>query len=95
MEAQNGELAGYELKYQRVSGTGGEEGGETQGFEVDGPPITAQQRQIVLEGLEKWSWYNITLAASTAEGTGPRSPAVLCRTHEDGKNVSPIRLKWY
>uniref|UniRef100_A0A087Y2A2 protein-tyrosine-phosphatase n=1 Tax=Poecilia formosa TaxID=48698 RepID=A0A087Y2A2_POEFO len=84
-EAQNGELAGYELKYQRVSG-------ETQGFEVDGPPITAQQRQIVLEGLEKWSWYNITLAASTAEGTGPRSPAVLCRTHEDVPGAAPRQV---
>ncbi|XP_043990579.1 receptor-type tyrosine-protein phosphatase S-like [Gambusia affinis] len=92
VEAQNGELAGYELKYQRVSGTGGEEGGETQGFEVDGPPITAQQRQIVLEGLEKWSWYNITLAASTAEGTGPRSPAVLCRTHEDVPGAAPRQV---
>ncbi|XP_014844016.1 PREDICTED: receptor-type tyrosine-protein phosphatase S-like isoform X10 [Poecilia mexicana] len=95
-EAQNGELAGYELKYQRVSGTGEEEeeggGGETQGFEVDGPPITAQQRQIVLEGLEKWSWYNITLAASTAEGTGPRSPAVLCRTHEDVPGAAPRQV---
>ncbi|XP_023191870.1 receptor-type tyrosine-protein phosphatase S-like isoform X6 [Xiphophorus maculatus] len=92
VEAQNGELAGYELKYQRVSGTGEEKGGETQGFEVDGPPITAQQTQIVLEGLEKWSWYNITLAASTAEGTGPRSPAVLCRTHEGVPGAAPRQV---
>lgn len=84
IEGQNGELAGYELRYQRVSGAGG--GG--QGQEVKGLPIPAQQGQTLVEGLEKWSWYNITIAASTAEGTGPNSPAVLCRTDEDGKSES-------
>lgn len=82
MEGQNGEMAGYELKYQRVSG----EGGGGQGQEMRGPPIPAEQGQTVLEGLEKWSWYNITMAAYTAEGTGPNSPAALCRTDEDGKS---------
>ena len=82
MEGQNGELAGYELRYQRVSGAGG--GG--QGQEVKGLPIPARQGQTVVEGLEKWSWYNITMAASTAKGIGPNSPAVLCRTDEDGKS---------
>lgn len=84
MEGQNGELAGYELRYQRVSGAGG--GG--QGQEVKGLPIPAQQGQTVLEGLAKFSWYNITMAASTAEGPGPSSPAALCRTDEDGKSES-------
>jgi len=82
MEAQNGELAGYELQYQRVS----EAGGRGQGLEVKGFPIPAQQGQAVVEGLEKWSWYNITIVASTAEGSGPTSPALLCRTDEDGKS---------
>eukprot|EP00064_Thunnus_orientalis_P015749 superscaffoldBa00002984_g15808 len=104
MEGQNGELAGYELRYQRVSGAGG--GG--QGQEVKGLPIPAQQGQTVVEGLEKWSWYNITVAASTAKGIGPNSPAVLCRTDEDGKmpgaaprqvdvqplNSSALRVTW-
>uniref|UniRef100_A0A3Q1K1K6 protein-tyrosine-phosphatase n=1 Tax=Anabas testudineus TaxID=64144 RepID=A0A3Q1K1K6_ANATE len=85
MEGQNGELAGYELRYQRVSGAGG--GG--QGQEVKGLPVPAQQGQTLVEGLEKWSWYNITIAASTTEGTGPNSPAVLCRTDEDGKSEIP------
>lgn len=82
IEGQNGELAGYELRYQRVSGAAG--GG--QGLEVKGLPIPALQGQTVVEGLEKWSWYNITMAASTAKGIGPSSPAVLCRTDEDGKS---------
>lgn len=88
MEGQNGELAGYELRYQRVSGAGG--GG--QGQEVKGLPIPARQGQTVVEGLEKWSWYNITMAASTAKGIGPNSPAVLCRTDEDVPGAAPRQV---
>lgn len=84
MEGHNGELAGYELRYQRVSGAGG--GG--QGLEGKGLPISALQGETLLEGLEKWSWYNISMAAFTAEGTGPKSLAVICRTNEDGKSES-------
>lgn len=80
MDGWNGELAGYELKYQRVSGAGG-----GQGHNTSGQPIPAERGQTVLEGLEKWSWYNVTLAAFTVEGTGPSSPGVLCRTDEDGE----------
>ncbi|KAM4557412.1 receptor-type tyrosine-protein phosphatase S-like, partial [Fundulus diaphanus] len=93
LEAHNGVLASYELKYQKVSGTGEEGGeGESLGSEVEESPVSAQQKQIVLEGLEKWSWYNITLAAATAEGTGPSSPAVLCRTEEDVPGASPRQV---
>uniref|UniRef100_A0AAQ5ZGQ6 protein-tyrosine-phosphatase n=1 Tax=Amphiprion ocellaris TaxID=80972 RepID=A0AAQ5ZGQ6_AMPOC len=88
MEGQNGDLAGYELRYQRVSGAGG--GG--QGLEAKGLPIPAQQGQTVVEGLEKWSWYNISMAASTAEGTGPSSLAVLCRTDEDVPGAAPRQV---
>lgn len=84
MEGQNGQLAGYELIYQRVSG----EGGGGLGEKVKGPPIPAEQEQTVLEGLEKWSWYNLTMAAYTTEGTGPSSLPALCRTDEDGENQS-------
>ncbi|XP_049453508.1 receptor-type tyrosine-protein phosphatase S-like isoform X7 [Epinephelus fuscoguttatus] len=88
MEGQNGELAGYELRYQRVSGAGG--GG--QGQEVKGLPIPAQQGQAVLEGLEKWSLYNITMAAFTSEGTGPSSLAVICKTDEDVPGAAPRQV---
>lgn len=81
MDGWNGEMAGYELKYQRVSGAGA--GG--QGHDRSEHRIPAEQGQTVLERLEKWSWYNISLAAFSAEGTGPSSPAVLCRTDEDGE----------
>lgn len=81
MEGQNGELAGYELKYQRVSGAGG--GGQAQKMKG---PLLADRGETVLEGLEKWSWYNLTIAAYTAEGTGPNSSPALCRTDEDGES---------
>uniref|UniRef100_A0A8D3C674 protein-tyrosine-phosphatase n=1 Tax=Scophthalmus maximus TaxID=52904 RepID=A0A8D3C674_SCOMX len=88
VEGQNGELAGYELRYQRVSGAGG--GG--QGQEMKGLPIAALQGQTVVEGLEKWSWYNISMAAFTTEGTGPNSPTVLCRTDEDVPSAAPRQV---
>ncbi|XP_055084726.1 receptor-type tyrosine-protein phosphatase S-like isoform X7 [Periophthalmus magnuspinnatus] len=81
---QHGQLAAYELSYQRVSG--GEGGGQGQ---VNGLTIPPQQGHTQVEGLEKWSWYNITMAASTAHGTGPKSPAVLCRTDEDVPGAAP------
>ncbi|XP_071062532.1 receptor-type tyrosine-protein phosphatase S-like isoform X6 [Pseudochaenichthys georgianus] len=88
MEGHNGELAGYELRYQRVSGAGG--GG--QGLEGKGLPIPALQGETLLEGLEKWSWYNISMAAFTAEGTGPKSLAVICRTNEDVPGAAPRQV---
>lgn len=87
MDGWNGELAGYELRYQRVSGAGG--GGGGQGHNTSGQRIPAERGQTVLEGLEKWSWYNLTLAAFTVEGSGPGSPGVLCRTDEDGETETP------
>uniref|UniRef100_A0A672IKH8 protein-tyrosine-phosphatase n=1 Tax=Salarias fasciatus TaxID=181472 RepID=A0A672IKH8_SALFA len=92
MEGQNGELAGFELRYQRVSGAGGGGGGGGQGLEVKVLPIPGLQGQTVVEGLEKWSWYNVTVAASTAEGTGPSSPAVACRTDEDVPGAAPRQV---
>nr|XP_054595067.1 receptor-type tyrosine-protein phosphatase S [Nothobranchius furzeri] len=88
LEGQNGELGGYEVKYLRVSGAGG----RGQGQEVVAPRVSAPQRQTVLEGLEKWSWYNLTVAAFTAEGTGPSSPAVMCRTDEDVPGAAPRQV---
>uniref|UniRef100_A0AAZ1Y1E6 protein-tyrosine-phosphatase n=1 Tax=Oreochromis aureus TaxID=47969 RepID=A0AAZ1Y1E6_OREAU len=70
-------IVNYELLYKPVK------------FDL---PIPAQQGQTVVEGLEKWSWYNITIAASTAEGTGPSSPAVLCRTDEDVPGAAPRQV---
>lgn len=77
-------LTGYELRYQQMVSGARVEG---QGPEVKGPPIPPEQGQVVLEGLEKWTWYRVILAAFTTEGSGPESPALLCRTDDDGECV--------
>lgn len=82
---QNGALAGYDVRYQRVSGSGAAVGTGGQGEEVKGFPIPVEQLQRLLEGLSKWTWYRITVSAFTTQGTGPDSPALLCRTSEDGE----------
>uniref|UniRef100_A0AAV2JVR3 protein-tyrosine-phosphatase n=1 Tax=Knipowitschia caucasica TaxID=637954 RepID=A0AAV2JVR3_KNICA len=87
VEEQHGQLAGYELSYQKVSGAEG--GGQAQFMELAVPP---QQRHTVVEGLDKWSWYNVTMAASTARGTGPQSQAVLCRTDADVPGAAPRQV---
>ncbi|XP_055007692.1 receptor-type tyrosine-protein phosphatase S-like [Boleophthalmus pectinirostris] len=87
VEEQHGQLAAYELSYHRVSGAEGEGQGQVNGLSI--PP---QQGHTQVEGLEKWSWYNITMAASTARGTGPKSPAVLCRTDEDVPGAAPRQV---
>ncbi|KAM4604981.1 receptor-type tyrosine-protein phosphatase S-like [Polymixia lowei] len=88
-ESQNGALAGYELSYQGLS----EAGAEGHGQEVKRLPIPAKLGQIVVEGLKKWSWYNITMAASTVQGIGPNSPAVICRTDEDVPGAAPRQVE--
>ncbi|XP_051943516.1 receptor-type tyrosine-protein phosphatase S-like isoform X6 [Hippocampus zosterae] len=89
LEGLNGELAGYELRYRKVSGARGKGQGQE---EVSGLPIPARQADTLVEGLEKWSWYNITMAASTSEGTGPSSSPVLCRTDEDVPSAAPRHI---
>ncbi|XP_034146356.1 receptor-type tyrosine-protein phosphatase S isoform X3 [Esox lucius] len=89
-ETQNGALTGYELRYQRVvSGTGF----EVQGLEVKVPPIPPDVGQTVLKGLEKWTWYRITLAAFGTEGSGPESLPLLCRTDDDVPSAAPRQVE--
>uniref|UniRef100_A0A8C2GG64 protein-tyrosine-phosphatase n=1 Tax=Cyprinus carpio TaxID=7962 RepID=A0A8C2GG64_CYPCA len=45
----------------------------------------------LLTGLRRWSLYRMAAAAITAQGSGPESTAVECRTDEDGK----ISHQWF
>lgn len=47
----------------------------------DIPPTTSQ---ILLESLEKWTEYRVTVVAHTEVGPGPESSPVIVRTDEDG-----------
>lgn len=45
---------------------------------------SAGEEQVVLQRLEKWTQYRISVSASTAVGPGPESEPLVCRTDEDG-----------
>lgn len=47
--------------------------------------ILPTTNQILLESLEKWTEYRITVVAHTKVGPGPESSPVIIRTDEDGK----------
>lgn len=75
-ESQNGVLAGYSVYYRALDSE------DTELKEVnDIPPTTSQ---ILLESLEKWTEYRITVVAHTEVGPGPESSPVIVRTDEDG-----------
>ncbi|KAL0966396.1 hypothetical protein UPYG_G00294820 [Umbra pygmaea] len=88
-ENQNGALTGYELRYQQVVSGAQVEG---WGSEVKGHTISPDEGQTVLEGLQKWTWYRVSLAAINIEGFGPESPGLLCRTDADVPGAAPRQV---
>uniref|UniRef100_A0AAR2JBQ1 protein-tyrosine-phosphatase n=1 Tax=Pygocentrus nattereri TaxID=42514 RepID=A0AAR2JBQ1_PYGNA len=87
-ESQNGLLAGYIVRYTMVGG--GAESRAELAEELQVPPTSSQ---ITLQRLEKWTMYQITVAAATAMGPGPESPALTCRTDEDVPGAPPRRVE--
>ncbi|XP_028856335.1 receptor-type tyrosine-protein phosphatase S isoform X7 [Denticeps clupeoides] len=85
-ESQNGDLAGYIVRYQVV---GAEPGAELM-EESDISPTTGQ---LVLQRLEKWTQYTVSVAAFTAIGPGPMSEPLMCRTDEDVPGAPPRRVE--
>ncbi|XP_041086552.1 receptor-type tyrosine-protein phosphatase S-like isoform X4 [Polyodon spathula] len=84
-ESQNGILVGYSVRYQAL------EGEDTTAREVkDIPPST---NQILLEGLEKWTEYHISVVAYTEIGPGPESKPVVTRTDEDVPGAPPRKVE--
>lgn len=49
--------------------------------------IPSETTEILLEALEKWTEYRITVAAHTAVGPGPESSPFVVRTDEDGNFI--------
>lgn len=78
-ESQNGALAGYIVRYAVVGA-----GAEVSTEPVEEPAVPPSSDQILLQRLEKWTMYRVTVAASTGVGPGPESEPLLCRTDEDG-----------
>uniref|UniRef100_A0A4W6GAC4 Receptor-type tyrosine-protein phosphatase delta n=1 Tax=Lates calcarifer TaxID=8187 RepID=A0A4W6GAC4_LATCA len=97
LEFQNGIITGYSIQYSTT------EGNKTS-KRIDGIP--PESSPYLLENLEKWTEYGITIRAQTEAGDGPESLQLLIRTEEDVPsgpprgveaetvNASAIRVKW-
>uniref|UniRef100_A0A8C1T8A8 protein-tyrosine-phosphatase n=1 Tax=Cyprinus carpio TaxID=7962 RepID=A0A8C1T8A8_CYPCA len=85
-ESQNGALAGYIVRYAVVGA-----GASTEPLEEPAVPPTSST--ILLQRLEKWTLYQVTVAASTSVGPGPASEPLLCHTDEDVPGAPPRRVE--
>lgn len=75
-ELQNGIIVKYAVQYAAT------EGEDTTTRKIsDIPP---ESSQYLLENLEKWTEYRVTVTAHTDVGEGPESLPQLIRTEEDG-----------
>lgn len=84
-ESQNGVLDGYSIRYRALDSE------DTEPKEVkDIPPTT---NQILLEMLEKWTEYRITVVAHTKVGPGPESSPIIVRTDEDVPSAPPRKVE--
>uniref|UniRef100_A0A8B9LVN2 protein-tyrosine-phosphatase n=1 Tax=Astyanax mexicanus TaxID=7994 RepID=A0A8B9LVN2_ASTMX len=88
-ESQNGELTGYELRYQDV-------GDDKNGTEAL-PEKTIRTKtgvgQVLLKSLAKWRRYRVSVSAVTAQGSGPESASLECRTDEDVPGAPPSQVE--
>lgn len=69
------------MRYQVV---GPSEVGSDDGEPTEEPMVPATEEQVLLQRLEKWTQYRVTVTASTVIGPGPESEPLVCRTDEDG-----------
>lgn len=76
VELQNGIITQYSIQYATTEG----EDTTTQQISSIPPEIS----QYLLENLEKWTEYSVTVIAHTDVGAGPESQPQLVRTEEDG-----------
>ena len=48
--------------------------------------VVTDSTSAILEGLEPWSNYSVSVAASTKAGEGVTSHPIICTTLEDGEH---------
>uniref|UniRef100_A0A670KHW0 protein-tyrosine-phosphatase n=1 Tax=Podarcis muralis TaxID=64176 RepID=A0A670KHW0_PODMU len=84
-ESQNGVLNGYSVRYRALDSE------DTEPREVTN--IHASTNHILLESLEKWTEYRITVVAHTMVGSGPESSPVIVRTDEDVPSAPPRKVE--
>lgn len=76
LEFQNGVITGYSIQYSTT------EASNKVSKRIDGIP--PESSPYLLENLEKWTEYGVTVRAQTEAGDGPESLQLLIRTEEDG-----------
>lgn len=76
-DSRHGAIVLYTVSYQALAGE------DTERHDV--PNIGADATSYVLEGLEKWTEYQVWVRAHTDVGPGPESDPVTMRTKEDGR----------
>ncbi|NXI19575.1 PTPRD phosphatase, partial [Irena cyanogastra] len=85
VEKQNGIITAYSIKYVGIDGE------DVKPHEILGIP--SDSTQYLLEQLEKWTEYRISVTAHTDVGPGPESLAVLIRTDEDVPSGPPRKVE--
>ncbi|XP_077964399.1 receptor-type tyrosine-protein phosphatase S isoform X4 [Gasterosteus aculeatus] len=88
--SHNGDLVGYRVRYQVV---GPSEGGSDDGEPMEEPRVPPTEDVVLLNRLEKWTQYRVTVSARTVIGPGPESEPLLCRTDEDVPGAPPRRVE--
>ncbi|XP_026230047.1 receptor-type tyrosine-protein phosphatase F isoform X3 [Anabas testudineus] len=83
--SRHGAIVRYTVSYQALAGE------DTERHEVTG--IGADATSYVLEGLEKWTEYQVWVRAHTDVGPGPESSPVKMRTKEDVPGAPPRKLE--
>ncbi|XP_031641575.1 protein tyrosine phosphatase receptor type Fa isoform X1 [Oncorhynchus kisutch] len=83
--SRHGDIVRYSLAYQAATGE------DLERHKVSG--IRADVSSYILEGLEKWTEYQVWVRAHTDVGPGPESPAVRIRTKEDVPGAPPRKVE--
>ncbi|XP_036938983.1 receptor-type tyrosine-protein phosphatase F isoform X13 [Acanthopagrus latus] len=83
--SRHGAIVRYTVSYQAMAGE------DTERHEVMN--IGADATSYVLEGLEKWTEYQVWVRAHTDVGPGPESAPVRIRTKEDVPGAPPRKLE--
>ncbi|CAB1317040.1 unnamed protein product, partial [Coregonus sp. 'balchen'] len=83
--SRHGAIVAYTVSYQATGSTNE----DPERHEVSG--IGADASSYVLEGLEKWTEYQVWVSAHTDVGPGPESTPVRIKTKEDGIKITNLR----
>ncbi|XP_028974539.2 receptor-type tyrosine-protein phosphatase F isoform X10 [Esox lucius] len=85
--SRHGAIVAYTVSYQATGSTSE----DLERHEVSG--IGADATSYVLEGLEKWTEYQVWVRAHTDVGPGPESAPVRIKTKEDVPGAPPRKLE--